>query len=163
MYNKWLFLASLFMISFVIGKEDNFWLHPGQSSYTVINGNNSYVEVIINEPSRNMALLATDNYYVLYNDLGSFNCTGHICGVGKVNYRSIQDCGLSEVCNDFKCTAGLTTIIYNKKGYPVIGNRRIHPLFKEQEILKDFKVHNFTADEAYNRILYLMGYLSTSK
>ena len=149
----------LVLILLVTVVESNFWLYPGQSGYTVISGKDSYTEVVVNEPSRKMALVATDDYFIYYNEFGSFHCTGTICAVRKGNYNSMQECALSEVCRDNKCTSGSTTIVYNQRGYPVTGARILN---KQHEILKDFKIHNFTSEEAYNRILYLVGYLSTA-
>lgn len=153
-------LSWIIIIFLISNTESNFWLYPGQSAYTVISDNDTYTEVVVNEPSRSMALVATDDYFIYYNEFGSFHCVGYICGADRTNYRSMQDCGLSEICENNRCTSGTTTIMYNQKGYPVTGVRK-HSRSSGQEILKNFKVLNFTTDEAYNRIIYLINYLST--
>jgi len=135
----------------------NFWLYPGQSGYTVINNDDTYTEVVINEPTRKIALVATDNYYIYYNQFGSYRCVKSICGVTKDNYDTMQECGLLQRCNGNTCKHGYTTLTYNSEGYPISGYRLLNG---KREQLKGFVIRNFTSDDAYSRILYLLGYLS---
>ena len=138
-------LQYVYLLVFVTCVTCEFWLSAGMSGYTVVNPNGNYTELVIHSPAHEIALVITDDEFIIYNKYRSYHCQDLVCGVSVTNYHSMIDCALNNT-NTKEVLDANGNVVYAKRVF------RGH-----SELLVNFKIKNISDNEAFGRIMYLIG------